>query len=204
MGKFHFVKHLVTISKHRHTVLFNAFHMGIFLFALHHDLSKLSPKEFIKSAKYYQGTSSPIYAQRCHEDYFSSICQHHVRHNPHHWEYWTDFFNGYLFIKTMPYKWAVEYVCDTLSASKVYAGESYQRQMTLDYFLLHSPHFYMSEATKEFVIYCLKEYAENGWKNLKRKDTYPKYLEICSRHPNVEIVTSLRPGEHLPPQIKDE
>ena len=203
MSKYHVFKHFITINKHRHRVLKKAMHMGIFFFSLHHDLSKLSPQEFFPSAKYYQGTSSPIYAQRCHENYFSSICQHHVRRNPHHWEYWTDFFNGYLFVKTMPYKWATEYVCDMLSASMVYAGKSYKPSMTIAYFRLHSPHFYMTEATKKYIDFCLEEFAKNGWKNLKKKNTLAKYNEIVSSLPDVEIIRNLHPGDKLPEIVKD-
>lgn len=194
----HPFKHLVTITKHRHQVLRNAYHMHIFFFALHHDWSKLSPKEFWPSAKYYKGTCSPVYEQRLHEHLFSSICQHHTRRNPHHWEYWTDFFNGYLLVKTMPYKWACEYVCDMLSASKVYSGKAFKPTTTVEYFKKRSPHFYMSEATKEFVLFCLTTYATEGWKGLSKQVTKAKYKEITSKHPEVEVLTSLHIDGDLP------
>jgi hypothetical protein len=196
----HPFRHLHTISKHRRQVLKNAWHMGIFLFALHHDITKLSPKEFLPSAKYYKGTSSPVYEQRLHERYFSSIAQHHTRRNPHHWEYWVDFFNGYILIKTMPYKWACEYVCDVLAASKTYEGESFKPQHAYDYFKGKCGHYYMTEATKEFVTWCLYEYMDGGWERLKRKKTKAKYDQITSRLQDVEVVTSLRTdGE--PPKV---
>lgn len=194
----HPFKHLVTITKHRHQVLRNAYHMGIFVFALHHDISKLSPKEFIPSAKYYAGTYSPVYAQRLKEHYFSSICQHHTRRNPHHWEYWTDFYMGYLLMKTMPYKWACEYVCDMLSASKVYNGKSFKPSITVNYFENHSSHYYMTKATREFIHWCLETYATVGWKGLKRKITKQKYDEITSRLPIVEVTSTLSPEGELP------
>lgn|SRR5574344_1228050 len=197
----HPFKHLVTITHHRHQVLRNAYHMGIFVFALHHDLSKLNPKEFCPSAKYYTGTHSPVYEQRLHENYFSSICQHHTRRNPHHWEYWTDFFNGYLLIKTMPYKWACEYVCDMLSASKVYSGKDFKPSTTVEYFKNHSPHYYMTAAGKEFILWCLTRYASLGWKGLKKKDTKAKYLEITASKPDVEVCTELKIEGELP-QLK--
>lgn len=202
MTKYHVFKHFHTITKHRHRVIANAFHMGIFFFSLHHDLSKYGPTEFWPSAKYYQGTSSPIYAQRCNENYFSSICQHHTRRNPHHWEYWVDFFNGFLLVKTMPYRWATEYVCDTLSASMTYAGKSYTRDMTIAYFRKNSPRFYMTAATRLYIDYCLDEFAKNGWKNLKRKNTYAKYKELTSLYPEVEVVKELHPGDRLPTLVK--
>ena len=49
----HPFKHLKLIIKHRHRVIANASHMGIFFHALRHDLSKFSYLEFHTSSKYY-------------------------------------------------------------------------------------------------------------------------------------------------------
>ena len=103
----------------------------------------------------------------------------------------------------MPYRWATEYVCDTLSASKTYAGKSFTRDMTLKYFKKHCSHYYMTRASVEYITYCLDEYAKNGWKNLKRKNTFAKYQEITSKYPNVEIVKELRPGGFPSLSLKD-
>ena len=192
------IRHFITITKHRHQVLRNAFHMGIFFFALHHDLSKYSFKEFFPSAKYYAGSYSPINNQRMENNYFSSVCQHHVRKNPHHWEYWTDFYKGHLLVKTMPFKWAAEYVCDTLSASKVYNGKAFDRKMPLEYFDSHSKWYYMSTATKEFARWCLEKYAESGWKELNKKTAKAKYDELRKIYPDVEVLDELHPYGDLP------
>ena len=81
----HPFKHLKLIIKHRHRVIANASHMGIFFHALRHDLSKFSHIEFHTSSKYYIGDHSPVYEERLANDYFSTICQHHTRRNKHHW-----------------------------------------------------------------------------------------------------------------------
>jgi hypothetical protein len=198
----HPFKHFVTITKHRHQVLRNAIHMGIFFHALGHDLSKLSYPEFHASAKYYAGTYSPVYKERLANHYFSTICQHHTRRNPHHWEYWTDFFNGRILMKTMPYKWATEYVCDMLSASKVYGGKTFKPETTLEYFRSKSPHYYMTQATREYIDWCLATYAEKGWKGLPKKATKAKYAEITARLPEVEVAETLRLDGNLPPLDK--
>jgi hypothetical protein len=195
----HPFKHFVTISKHRHQVLRNAWHMGIFFHALRHDLSKLSWTEFHRSAYYYAGSYSPVYKERMNNHYFSYICQHHVRRNPHHWEYWTDFFNGRILMKTMPYPWACEYVCDMLSASKTYDPKDFKPETTLEYFREKSPHYYMSQATREFVDWCLETYAKVGWKGLKKKITKTKYAEITAKYPDVEVCEKLRLEGELPP-----
>jgi hypothetical protein len=198
----HPFRHFVTITKHRHQVLRNAWHMGIFCHALRHDISKLSPTEFWTSARYYTGTFSPVYKERLSNDYFSTICQHHTRRNPHHWEYWTDFFNGRLVIKTMPYKWACEYVCDMLSASKTYDPKRFKPLTTLEYFRKKSPHYYMTTATRNFIDWCLETYAKVGWIGLKKKITKAKYQEITSALPQVEIVSELKLDGELPPLEK--
>jgi hypothetical protein len=195
----HPFRHFLTITKHRHQVLRNAAHMGIFFHALRHDLSKLSPVEFWTSSKYYAGSYSPVYKERINNHYFSRICQHHTRRNPHHWEYWTDFFMGRILMKTMPYVWATEYVCDMLSASKTYDPKHFNPATTLDYFKTRSPHYYMTSATREYIAWCLETYAKVGWKGLKKKLTKAKYQEITSRLPEVEVVESLKLDGTLPP-----
>lgn len=172
--------------------------MGFFFFALHHDLSKWSPQELFPSAKYYAGDHSPVDNQRKANGGFSTICQHHTKRNPHHWEYWVDFYGGCLVVKTMAYKWAVEFVCDCLSASKVYNGKNYRPDSALSFFDSRSVHYYMTAATKEFLRWCLVQFAESGWEHLKKKETKSVYAEIVSRHPDVEIIRELNPVNELP------
>lgn len=199
----HFFKHFITITKHRHRVIRNAFHMGVFFRALRHDLTKYSFIEFSNSAYYYAGDHSPVFEQRLRNNYYSSICQHHTKRNPHHWEYWTDFFMGRVLAKTMPYKVATEYVCDMLSASYTYNPKAFKPDTTLQYFLRHSPRYFMTKATKEYVIWCLSRYAESGFKNLHKKETKAKYEEIVSRLPDVEIFDAALSDAPLPALKKE-
>jgi hypothetical protein len=194
----HPFKHFLTIEKHKRQVLRNAAHMGIFFHALRHDWSKLSPTEFWTSAKYYAGTCSPVYMERLDNHYFSTVCQHHTRRNPHHWEYWTDFFGGRILMKRMPYVWAVEYVCDMLSASKIYGGKSFKPETTLEYFRSKNSHFYMNKGSIAFVDWCLETYAKVGWVGLKKRLTKAKYDEISSQYPEIEVCESLRLSGDLP------
>ena len=105
---------------------------------------------------------------------------------------------GRVIAKTMPYKYATEYVCDMLSASYVYDPKNFKPDTTLRYFLKHSPRYYMTDATKEYVTWCLTRYAESGFKNLKRKETKAKYLEIASRLPEVQLFDALSIDLELP------
>lgn len=182
-----FFGHLHTINKHRRYVIRNASHVGLFWHCLKHDLSKYSIKEFWGSYKYYSGTATPIIDERKAGHGFSAVAQHHAKRNAHHWQYWTDFCNGNIICKTMPYKYALESVCDMISASKVYLGKNFTLKAPLDYFLSKSSHYYMTKASVEFVTWCLTQYAESEWKNLNKKTTKAKFEELMKIYPEVEI-----------------
>ena len=194
----HPFKHLKVILKHRHQVIRNGWHLGIFWHCLKHDLSKFGRTEFKVGSTYYVGTHSPIYEERLRNGYFSSACQHHTRRNKHHWEYWTDFFKGRIIARNMPYKYALEYVADTLSASKTYDPKNFKGSTTLEYFNRNSEHYYLTDSTEEFIRYCLTEYAENGWKNLKKKNTKKVYKEIEAKYPKTKVFDTMKALGDLP------
>ncbi len=188
MGKYHLIKHFNLVNKHRFLVFIHSVKLGIPLRGLLHDLSKYSPTEFLDSAKYYNGTSSPIYAQRLEHQMYSTISVHHIKHNKHHFEYWIDIYKGDLILRAMPYKFALEYVADMISASKVYNGKNYTRDFPLKYFLKRKDHFLMNSCTKDFVINMLTIYKDKGFRPLKRKFTKSLYEETLKRHNQVEII----------------
>ncbi len=194
----HPFKHLRVILKHRHQVIRNGWHLGIFWHCLKHDLSKFGRTEFKVGSTYYVGTHSPIYEERLRNGYYSTACQHHTRRNKHHWEYWTDFFKGRIIAKNMPYKYALEYVADTLSASKTYDPKNFKGGTTLEYFNRNSEHYYLTDTTEEFIRWCLTEYAENGWKNLKKKNTKKVYKEIEAKYPKTKVFDTMKALGDLP------
>lgn len=194
----HPFKHLRVILKHRHQVIRNGWHLGIFWHCLAHDLSKFGRTEFKVGSTYYVGTHSPIYEERLRNGYYSTACQHHTRRNKHHWEYWTDFFKGRIIAKNMPYKYALEYVADTLSASKTYDPKNFKGSTTLEYFNRNCPHYYLTDTTEEFIRWCLTEYAENGWKNLKKKNTKKVYKEIEAKYPRTKVFDTMKALGDLP------
>ena len=194
----HPFKHLRVILKHRHQVIRNGWHLGIFWHCLKHDLSKFGRTEFKVGSTYYVGTHSPIYEERLRNGYYSTACQHHTRRNKHHWDYWTDFFKGRIIAKNMPYKYALEYVADTLSASKTYDPKNFKGSTTLEYFNRNSEHYYLTDTTEEFIRWCLTEYAENGWKNLKKKNTKKVYKEIEAKYPRTKVFDTMKALGDLP------
>lgn len=198
----HPFKHFLLITHHRHLVIYNAFHMGIGWHSLRHDLSKIEPTEFLTSSKFYQGDVSPVYAERLAHNYYSIIAKHHTGRNKHHWEYWCDYFVGNMVIKTMPLKYALEYCADVISASKTYQRNNFKQSDPYNYVYEKSSHYFMTKASKEFILWCLKQYELYGFKGLKIKKTTEKYREITSTCPDVEMYKinltekNFKPGQH--------
>lgn len=111
-----------TIHKHRKLVRQLCFKCGFYKRGLLHDLSKFSKTEFWSSARYFNGSQSPINIEKREKGY-SLAWQHHKGHNPHHWEYWID--NVGTRTNTpieIPYEYVVEMICDWVSAGIVYSG----------------------------------------------------------------------------------
>ncbi|MBR1442794.1 MAG: catalase [Firmicutes bacterium] len=129
------IGHFMTITKHRHMVIYHCIKAGIPIQGLFHDLSKYSPSEFLVGAMYYQGNRSPNEGER--EAYgYSKAWMHHKGRNKHHFEYWTDYN-----VKTrelepvkMPLRYVKEMFCDRVSASKIYMKDKYTDRSALEYF----------------------------------------------------------------------
>ena len=113
------INHIKTVIEHKKYVGYYCFMCGLYFQGIAHDLSKFSPTEFFESVKYYQGNRSPIDA--CKEDKgYSNAWFHHRGRNKHHWEYWVDDFQSGMIPKKMPFRYALEMVCDYLGAGRAY------------------------------------------------------------------------------------
>lgn len=124
------IKHFKTVCKHKAIVFHECRKCGLWWRGLVHDLSKFSPTEFGPSARYFQGNKSPIEAEKRAKGY-SLAWQHHMGHNPHHWEYWIDYGkDGGIITVKIPFKYVVEMVCDWIGAGKVYSGENWTQDGT--------------------------------------------------------------------------
>ena len=86
----HIREHLRTVGRHRRLVRHYCLRLGLVWQGLTHDLSKYSPTEFWRSAKYYQGYRSPNDQERL-ENGVSLSWLHHKGRNRHHFEYWIDY-----------------------------------------------------------------------------------------------------------------
>ena len=113
------IKHFKLICTHKKYVFLNCKKAGLFWAGIKHDLSKFSPIEFLESVKYYDGTKSPI--DVCKQKHgYSKAWLHHKGRNPHHYEYWQDNFDKGGEPLKMPYRYALELVCDYLGAGKAF------------------------------------------------------------------------------------
>lgn len=159
-------KHFVTITAHRMRVLQGCFCVGLYWQGLTHDLSKYSPTEFWRGAKYYQGTRSPNAEER-EEKGYSEAWMHHKGRNRHHYEYWSD-----LNPKTrryepvqMPRRFLVEMVMDRRAACMTYQGGEYRRGSELEYLEKSKERLEMHPETLrqlEYILTMLKEKGEDA------------------------------------------
>lgn len=118
------IAHFKKICVHKYWVAKYCFKAGLYWQGITHDLSKFSPIEFWESVRFYQGTSSPINVAKAEQGY-SLAWQHHKGRNPHHYEYWTDKYDEGTVALEMPYKYAVELICDYLGAARAYLGNEF-------------------------------------------------------------------------------
>lgn len=142
-----YYRHFVTITKHKWYVAQECFKRGLYWQGIVHDLSKYSPVEFFTSARYYQGTSTPIAAEKKDRGYSIAWLNHKAR-NKHHWEYWVDFSKGKFLMCPLPTKYVIEMACDMIGASKAYNGKNYTPAEPLKYFLKYKNEFLMLPANK--------------------------------------------------------
>ena len=183
--------HLKTVTKHRFIVFKLCTRCGLVWRGLMHDLSKFSPTEFWESVRYYQGTRSPI--KKCREvNGYSLAWLHHKGHNKHHWEYWFDFENKVQM--NIPYKYAVESVCDRIAASKTYQGKNFNVANVYRYWQEKTPKFMLNDNMIAFFEKVFSDLRDHGEKYVLNK----KYLKATYH----DLVESVPPTQTLTPPVK--
>jgi len=125
------IGHFCTITHHKWVVFKLCVRAGIPWRGFMHDWSKYSPTEFFESVKYYTGKRSPIFYCK-QENGYSKAWLHHKGRNKHHAEYWYDY-GAPEQTPVMPYKYAVEMICDTLAAGIVYSGKEWNPSTQKEY-----------------------------------------------------------------------
>ncbi len=183
--RFKFFRHLHMVNKHRFLVFVHCVKCGLFWRGLTHDLSKYSPVEFFESVKYYTGKGSPIANCRKQNGY-SLAWFHHKGRNKHHFEYWYDNKNKEQI--NIPYKYAVEHICDEIAASKCYNGKDYAPTKLLEYFNKHLNSYLINDRMKAFYLKVytdMSNFGENYILNKKYlKSTYSEIVLNGSNNSN--------------------
>ena len=151
------IGHFKTILTHKAWVFHYAIKCGIPWRGFWHDMSKFSPIEFLESVKFYQGgKSSPIPKAKEVQGY-SEAWQHHKGHNPHHYEYWVDKLDQGGVPIVMPFKYAVEMLCDYLAAGRTYHGAGFTFDDEYNWWLMKRGNIAMHQKTQNFVTEVLHE-----------------------------------------------
>lgn len=117
--------HTWMILRHKYWVFRFACIAGIPWQGFMHDWSKFSRMEFVESVRYYNGICSPIWLCKKRNDGFSYAWIHHHGRNLHHYEAWQDDFDHGAHPVNMPYRYAVEMICDFLAAGRAYGRSAF-------------------------------------------------------------------------------
>lgn len=128
-----YLKHFIVISKHKWYVGVECFKRGLYWQGIVHDLSKFGFTEFFTSARYFQGTGSPIDAEKKERGYSTAWLNHKAK-NKHHWIYWTDRKDGKEIAVPMPEKYIQEMLCDYIGAGKAYNKKKWMPTESLRYY----------------------------------------------------------------------
>lgn len=160
------IAHLKTITKHRRLVRRYCFRLGLYWQGLVHDLTKYSPIEFWRGAKYYQGFRSPNDEERVKTG-LSLAWLHHKGRNRHHFEYWIDYClspEGNVFFGgcRMPIKYVAEMFCDRVAASRIYLGADYTDAAPYEYFVRSKNHILIHPETSDEIETMLRILKEQG------------------------------------------
>jgi len=173
-----FFKHLHTINKHRFIVFKLCCKAHIPIQGLLHDLSKYSFTEFFEGVKYYtNGKESPIINCKKKNGY-SAAWLHHKGRNKHHSEYWLDMALKKSTI-VIPFKYAVEMICDRVAAAKVYRGKKYTNMSPYYYWNKHRDNELMDEGMQGFLTEVFELLGAYGEKKVINKEYL---LKIYNKH----------------------
>lgn len=173
------VGHTKTIIVHKFHVARYCFRAGLYRQGITHDMSKFSPIEFAESARYFQGTDSPINAAKKDNGY-SIAWQHHKGRNPHHYEYWVDDLDHGGKPLQMPFEYALELVCDYLGAGRAYMGSDFSYELEYAWWQAKkSEPMAMHLQTMRFVDQMLSHLADTRDETILRKNRAKEIYDRC-------------------------
>ena len=172
------IKHFLLVCNHKRYVFKYCCKAGIIFRGLKHDLSKFSPIEFFESVKYFSGDKSPI--DNCKaENGYSKAWLHHKGRNSHHYEYWQDNFDKGGTSLQMPFKDALEMVCDYLGAGKAYSKKNFTYKGEYEWWQNKKRNgIAMHPQTKAFIEAMMKQMANENSCNCLNKERAKFYYDL--------------------------
>lgn len=179
------LKHFITITKHKILVFILCCKAGEPWRGFMHDWSKYSWIEFSESIKYYQGTYSPIIACKM-ENGYSKAWLHHKGRNKHHHEYWYDYATAEKTL-IMPYKYAVEMICDNLAAGKVYKGKEWTNSTQLEYWNEVESKKQINEKISKFAKTVFQDVSNKGISKAINKHNLRKIYDKCVNEEKIVV-----------------
>lgn len=186
-----FLGNLKTVLVHKYFVGKYCFMCGLYWQGIVHDLSKFTPIEFIESCKFYTGTQSPI--DTCKKCYgYSNAWLHHRGRNYHHWEMWLDNFEKGTTRLKMPFKYALEMVCDFLGAGRAYNGKSFSIQGEYEWWLKKREVALLHEDTLMLIDVLFSTMEEKGIENTLKDSVFIDRLGYVYKY-HSELLSSLSP-----------
>ncbi len=172
------VKHTILVTKHKWLVFKFCCKLGMPIRGLMHDISKFSFTEFFDSIKYYNGKESPNNVSRRINGYSKSWL-HHQRINKHHDSYWVDLYSPQA-APVIPYKYAVEMICDKFSANITYNGKDWTNSSEYDYWQIEKTKIVMNPKTEHFISAIIEEVKEKGIEKVFNKKHFKElYKKYC-------------------------
>jgi hypothetical protein len=188
-----YLRHFITITKHKWFVMCACFRCGLIWQGITHDLSKYSLIEFFASARYFQGNSSPIDAEKRANGY-SLAWQNHKAKNKHHWHYWTDFENGKLILLRMPPKYVAEMLCDWVGAGKAYNKDKWTIDEFTGWYAKNRDIYHLHQSTKAYIDMLVENVKSEddlyrNWISVKRiqENYYQDRCEGCAYQPPLTV-----------------
>lgn len=173
-------KHFCIITKHKLEVAKSCFKSGLYWQGITHDLSKYTLSEFVEYAQYYNGTISPVDKAKEIKGYCNAW-MHHKGHNPHHYEYWIDYLDRGGIPIMMPYKYAMEMVCDYIGAGKTYEKSAWTTESPLTYWNNKKQTAKIHDKTKLFLDQVFENYFYDGDSSLEKRKTLELYQTILNK-----------------------
>ena len=103
---------------------------------------------------------------------------HHRGRNRHHYEYWVDYLDKGGIPAIMPFKYALEMVCDYLAAGNAYSGKNFTLQGELEWWEnKKKTHPKMALETRLFVDFLMQTMASENNTHVLRKDIAITFYE---------------------------